>query len=399
MSKFRGKVKRVIHRLTGSAAIAHKLEEMEEELRDVKKILKNLPNPPVLQNMPAQNPYYKSCNTINNFYWIIGGGIHVAGESRVCCEPLKDRPKIEFGKTKEEFIRNVLNLRYGIIEESKNDLPLEKRIYSKGCLQCDKYQLKIWEERHTVHLVDLGVYPSPCNCKCIYCPVHSSKECTDMSQPGTDDGYKKLFDTLNYAKNIGLIDKDTIWNLATGDPSVHPYRNQFMDLIGNNSAQFTTNCIVFEKRIGKNLAANPASYILTSIDCGTRETWFKIKGLDNFDKVIESVKKYRACASEAKQIIFKYIVLPGINDTVEEYLALIDLMKNLDITLIQITQDNRKKYNSSPEYVAQIEKGVGLLIAMLRKNGIFIRAIGEITQTQINNAMAYADELLESGKV
>ena len=73
---------------------------------------------------------------------------------------------------------------------------------------------------------------------------------------------------------------------------------------------------------------------MLSIDCGTPETWRKIKGFNNFDKAIENLEKYREYTTRPNQIRFKYIILPGINDSADDYEGLIEIMKRLDIRIL-----------------------------------------------------------------
>ena len=81
------------------------------------------------------------------------------------------------------------------------------------------------------------------------------------------------------------------------------------------------------------LLSNNESIFITSLDCATRELFRKIKGVDKFDVVIENIKKYVIeSKSASNNIVVKYIILEGVNDSKEEIDKWIELCSNLGIT-------------------------------------------------------------------
>ncbi|MDR2698044.1 MAG: radical SAM protein [Holophagales bacterium] len=234
-------------------------------------------------------------------------------------------------------------------------------------MKCANYHSGDWKNGCMIGYVNLSMYPAPCQCKCSYCDV--SKDCFDsVNAAGVAEGYEKMFDALKYALEIGLIAPKACWQVSSGEIAIHPYRERIFDLVQHRTAMFYTNCFSFDCRIAANLAANPASCINLSIDSGTRETWRKIKGTDNFGKIIENLAKYYNSSSRSGQITLKYIVLPGINDNLEDYAAIIDLMKTLGTSHLTLARDSRAKYGQGEKERESLVFAVGQLTAMLYQN-------------------------------
>ena len=59
--------------------------------------------------------------------------------------------------------------------------------------------------------------------------------------------------------------------------------------------------------------------VVISVDAGTPETYLKIKNVPTFDKVWENIRKYAEAQTNNKGLArTKFIIIPGVNDTVEE---------------------------------------------------------------------------------
>lgn len=147
---------------------------------------------------------------------------------------------------------------------------------------------------------------------------------------------------MELALDLKIIADDAVWQISSREIAIHPYHDRIMNIVKGRIACFYTNCMKFDEDIAKNLHDNPRSTINLSIDSGTPETWRKIKGLDNFDKVIENLSKYYVASTRPGQITLKYIVMPGINDNYEDFTSVIEIMKVLKVNRLIIARDGRK---------------------------------------------------------
>ena len=77
---------------------------------------------------------------------------------------------------------------------------------------------------------------------------------------------------------------------------------------------FLTNAYTFLPKIAE-VAKNRSARIIVSLDSGCKETFQKIKNSDKFDDVVSNIVEY---AKPNIEIIFKYIILKGINDNFDE---------------------------------------------------------------------------------
>jgi molybdenum cofactor biosynthesis enzyme MoaA len=85
--------------------------------------------------------------------------------------------------------------------------------------------------------------------------------------------------------------------------------------------------------------------IMTSIDCGTAETFRRIKSVNCFDKVCYNLARYAATGG---CVVLKYIMLPSINDIEAEADGFVGLAAKLG-AVVQLSNDTRTKRAHLPE--------------------------------------------------
>jgi wyosine [tRNA(Phe)-imidazoG37] synthetase (radical SAM superfamily) len=256
-------------------------------------------------------------------------------------------------------------MRDSVILESAS--PSEERTFTSACFKCAHYISGDWKNSYLIGYVNLSMYPAPCQCRCSYCEV--PKDHFDvLKDSGVAESYEKMFDALKYAIEIGLIAPKAWWQVSSGEIAIHPYRERIFEIVQNRTVMFYTNCFIFDSKIGANLTSNPASSINLSIDAGTKDTWHKVKGADNFGKIIENLAEYRNSSSRPGQITLKYIILPGINDNIKDYAAIIDLLIALGTNHLTLARDTRTKYGQSEEENERLVTAAGQLTAMLYQN-------------------------------
>jgi molybdenum cofactor biosynthesis enzyme MoaA len=299
-----------------------------------------------------------------NFAWLVTGGRKCVS---FCCEALEGGiPAVGLGATGEETIRDFMRMREDALLEGRS--PDVARTVTAGCLKCANYALKDWNDGDQIGYVNLSMYPAPCQSRCIYCG-----DLGVMEEEGVAEGYERIFEALDYAIRTGMVTQEASWQVSSGEIAIHPYRGRILDLVSDRRAMFYTNCFRFDYQIAANLEVNPLSGINLSIDSGTAETWRRIKGTDNFRKVVENLGKYCASSSRPGQITLKYIVLPGINDGQGDYEGVIALMKALGTGHLALARDSRTKYSKGPEAEAEAAKlivAAGRLVAMLHEIGL-----------------------------
>lgn len=223
--------------------------------------------------------------------------------------------------------------------------------------------------------------PTVCQGRCFYCTQREDILKTWKNNPDVTAGYQKVFDVLNLAKAEKLISPDAFWMIASGEITVHPYRKEILNLVRGEAVMFFTNAFIFDKDIARELHDNPRASINLSIDSGTAETWRKVKGVDNFNHVLENLKNYSAVAHHPEQITLKYIVLPGINDSEEDFQSVTNIKKFLHISNFNVSRDNRifVKLSGTGGVIADKVFDPKLIESAARLSAIHMKKIGSVS--------------------
>jgi len=318
---------------------------------------------------------YKCCSQVNEFKLTLNGCMNTS-KSRItfCCENLENIPSVPIGDPKES-LDNLINLRKEFLLENfkigflgENNC---KRNVSETCTKCANFVNAniINHISNKITSVNFSVYPAPCQCKCIYCHIHDTFAANFIKEKH-EPYYEKIFNILEYGKEKNIISKHAYWQISSGEITIHPYKDRIFNLVKDNNACFFTNAFIFDEQIANNLSVNPHSKINLSIDSGTAQTWHKVKGVNNFETVLTNLIKYSNCSSRAGQITLKYIVLPGINDTVDDYNSLVEIMKILNCNHLSISRNTTFKYTLNESDSKKLINSAAHLVAVLQKNNI-----------------------------
>ena len=340
---------------------------------------------------------YASCNMISGMTMHINGRIDT-GENviRLCCESLPDVPGVPLTDSPEESLRNFIGMRTMILAESIHNARLGQKNhrFSAGCTHCTYYRPGDYKINPFISYVNLSTYPSPCQCHCIYCkPQHWE------NTPGVQKAYENLFSMLELGKESGVFLPNATWQVSCGEITIHPYRERILEVVRGQRVVFYTNCFLYDEGIGRNLTENPGSAINLSIDAGLPQTWRRVKGTDNFETVLDNLQKYRQMSiAGGKQLTLKYIVLPDINDTYEDFSSLMEIMKAMEIPYLTLSRDVRCKYDQNSEYRTKLLGASAYLLAFCHKNGIGA-SLSNYSPEEGQEAVKLAGEVLQKNLV
>ena len=361
---------------------------------------------------------YKSCHALEYFGLVFYGHDH---RISLCC-PLNLPPDAGPGvdntlPPKETFV--ALNkLRAEIISDNiKKAISPCSEENAKALFSCeDCFQLRSGDHSvggdGLIHSVTLGFYPSPCQCKCIYCGIHRDPR-NKTIDADSKEKYKKSIEIVKYAIENNLIAPNASWSVSGGEITIHPFKGEIYALTRGRNAMYFTNCFLFDEQIAENLAENPNSSMFLSIDAGTPETWAKVKGVPNFEQVCDNLVKYYSYTTKASQIIFKYIILPDVNDNISDFTEVAKIMEVLETEKMHISRDQLslegRESELMPErkipdserasYVKKELEGAGMLWAILQKHGRNRINFSTYSQDELNEIYEIAKSLLESGKI
>lgn len=340
---------------------------------------------------------FQSCPLISGMYLNINGCVD-SNEPilTLCCENIPDKPGVAFKETAEESLENFIGMRSLVVAESIKNASTNQITskFIKGCTQCSKYVDSDQEVSLFISYVNLSMYPAPCQCRCCYCEVEKQWKNT----PEVQQGYEKLFKMLELAKESGMILANAVWQVSTGEITIHPYRKRIMELVRGQRSIFYTNAFRFDEDIAQNLHDNLGSAINVSIDAGTPATWNKVKGVNNFEEVTSNLVRYYKASGRPGQITLKYIILPDINDNYEDFASVMEIMKILEVKHLTVSRDMRYKYEYTDEYQMKLLGGSAYLLAMCHKNNFTVDMFTYTSEEQ-KEVIQLAQEILRTNQI
>lgn len=306
---------------------------------------------------------YHSCSQIERFSLSAVELITNNNALRICCEISDEIQGVSLDKNAEEILERIIKLREDLISLGKqfeNNNQISKKL--KGCINCPQFRVGDYYEKDYISYINLSMYPAPCQCKCIYCNFHNDNKFMRIDEKHIKY-YNRLFETLELMINDGLISSDSEWQISSGEITIHPFKKRILDLVRDYKVTFYTNCFIFDKDIADILQKNSSAKINLSIDAGTGNSWKKVKGYNNFNKMLENLQMYSS-KSLPSQITLKYIILPDINDSIEDFDGIVDIMKRLKTKHLIISRDLNSKHKEKDLLKANI------LAEILKENGL-----------------------------
>ena len=274
----------------------------------------------------------KFCTFLNNCITFHYHGISL------CHEPKRE---YNFFPYEKNYLEKFLDERQKAIEDMQNG------IYKTECEKC--IHLNDFDgENPTQKIKKIELFNwSQCNCACFYCSNRNDtklKIYTSRNQKGVID----VLPVLERLQKQDLLDESLHISSGGGEPTILKEYPKILKFVIKHKYRIDvlTNGILYEKYIGKAMQVNQESKIILSLDCGNRELFKKIKGVDKFNDVIKNLSKYVKDSQSPYQIIVKYIILKGVNDTKEDIDNWIETCKGIGI----------KSYMPSIEFCHQMNK-------------------------------------------
>ena len=221
-----------------------------------------------------------------------------------------------------------------------------------SCKGCFKIQEADWDEDEYIDFVTVTHYTC-CNADCVYC--------SNNLEPSerTNDKYE-ILPFLKYLKQEGVLKENFELHLGGGEFTIYKECEGILQEFGATGFAkifVATNGIKFSQGLYDSIKYGGANIVI-SLDCGSKNTFKKIKRVDAFDKVVENIKKY--AQADPIKVTMKYIIIPGMNDSMSEYCKFLKICEEAGINNIRIDIDCRylRKYNNelNPFYYSLIEK-------------------------------------------
>lgn len=227
---------------------------------------------------------------------------------------------------------NATNAIFWMRNYNGEDFDVEKYINSRNhyiklmregnmpeqCKGCFNLENKDWDDNPKVKYIAIA-NETKCSCNCVYCHLADDKEYFD-----TYKSYN-VMPVLNALKQYNLLN-DTTMDIVGGECTEYQdgQLKEIIDFALNNNCwlHFFSSGIIYSKDIAKALHQSKAN-LCVSVDSGTKETYEKIKRVKAFDRVWQNLTDYSNSGVKNEitnkgYVILKYIIIPEINDNVEE---------------------------------------------------------------------------------
>ena len=234
-----------------------------------------------------------------------------------------------------------------LLENYHGELINWEDLFNKKAQRIEKQKIKtIFECENCYHLNDFKFdgtrkisefhfsHCRACNAKCIYCSDEYS---------GGDVNYD-VYPVIKDLIDKGYYKAGGEATMQGGEPTLMRHFDELVHLFNENGTiiRVHTSAIKYSKTLEEALRQNRASVVI-SLDSGCASTYKRIKNVDAFDKVVNSIKGYvNASVDNPYNVRIKYIIIPGVNDNLNEIDKFFDLMKKLNI--VDVALDIEVKY-------------------------------------------------------
>ena len=206
----------------------------------------------------------------------------------------------------------------------------------KECLNCYHIEEKEWDEEKYINSITITHF-SNCNADCIYCS-------NNLEQDERTNKVYEILPILDSLKEKGIIKQGCEFHIGGGEFTIYPECDEIIEkyvLTGFvKKLCVATNGIRYSENLYKAMEKDKACIII-SVDCGSPRLFKKIKGVDCFDKLKESLEKYTRSEKSRQNTFLKYIVLPQINDNKNEFKKFLNLANEYSIKGIKIDVEGR----------------------------------------------------------
>lgn len=158
-----------------------------------------------------------------------------------------------------------------------------------------------------------------CNCDCIYCEQthNSSREEINKFKP------YDIIPILEELQQKQLIAPNCKFVISGGEVAEYPRKElQYIFNLSkriNGSLLLLSSGIRYSEEIADVLRTHN-TFMTVSVDSGTKETYERIKRVNAFDQTWKNLKQYIHDAKDNPNanVELKYIVIPGVNDSLYE---------------------------------------------------------------------------------
>ena len=194
--------------------------------------------------------------------------------------------------------------------------------------------------------IDLSPDEKSCNFDCIYCELDKASKVSTIKNPVS------VSDILNDVKlGIEKFEFDVLTITANGEPTLYPYLYELVNELKKLNKKLlilSNSSTIDDKKVQKIL--KKLDIVKLSLDTVNQKTFKKIdRPLEELkiENIINGIKEF---SKDYKgEFIIEILVVKGINDKIEEFKALNEVLNEINPTRVDIsTIDRPPAYDVEP---------------------------------------------------
>jgi len=244
-------------------------------------------------------------------------------ELRHCCKRYYHKEKM-MGDVKIFSLNNNLDVSLDRIIKAKKEII--KKINNKektDCLGCPVLEKNEWKDVSEEKFDHISIeHHARCNMKCSYC--------SETYYGGKVSQYD-IFQALDELVKKDKIRDDCQVAWGGGEPTMSPDFKKLISYINTavkpKTQRFFSNAINYSEEIAQLLKHDIAS-LTTSVDAGSIKTFKKVRGVNQYTKVLTNLKKYFNISQ--KNTVIKYI-FTELNSLIDEIEGFVNDIKEFGL--------------------------------------------------------------------
>lgn len=251
------------------------------------------------------------------------------------------------------------------------------------CQGCPSLKVADWPGTMELKYILINHWET-CHADCVYCHTHEDKKFFNSLKQW------KILPVLKDALAKGMLSYNGNVNISGGEPTCLKEFPDLMDFFltkTNIFVMLNTSGVEYSKHIKKAIELGRSTATI-SLDSGSREVYKKVKNIDKFNKVIDNIKKYKKGLKPAqlRHLGFKYVFIPGYNDTKEEVEKWLKLIEDLGLVNIQIELEHKwyEKNKYLPEHIKEM---IEMVIEFVHKHKL------NLAYREILTALGYTEPI------
>jgi len=219
-----------------------------------------------------------------------------------------------------------------------------------------------------------------CDAKCVYCWIRSND---DIEYEGKGSPWtKRSFEIISHLKEKNAIINNAQAFLSEGEITISPKKDMIYEALSGYRIAALTNGFRFDQKLAQGISNG--GRVTISLDAGTRETFYAVKGFDSFDQFLQNIRDYKKYGN----VELKYVLMAGVNDNEEDIENAFAFIKEINPVCFTLSYDKLIMGRRSAFY------GFMRFIVLAKEHGVPIALSGKDSLIKFSDTYEYSIQCL-----